>query len=119
MIALRKSITYMNQVDYSFVDKLKFLDARGNTPDQHTYGNFIAMTFYDENAKCSVYFAYNSSSNAFIIELPKLKSNQTWQLYWNTYEFLAKKPNPFPIIIQNEYPITGQTCMIAVSYEKS
>jgi isoamylase/glycogen operon protein len=119
LIALRKSLSFLNQIDYTFIDQIQFLDARGNTPDQHTYGNFIAMTFYDKKQKCRVYFAYNTSSNAFIIELPKIKSNQIWELHWNTYEFLAKKGICFPMTIQNEYPITGQTCMIAISVEKS
>ncbi len=117
LISLRKSLPFFNQETFSFIKEVEFRDAYGNTPDPHSYGNFLAMTFYDPIARCQAFFAFNTSSNPFIIQLPPLKNTKSvWKLYWNTYEFLSKKEQiNHPIDL--EYPITGQTAIIALSFD--
>jgi pullulanase/glycogen debranching enzyme len=119
LIRLRNSIDFLSQQDYSFTAKIKFLDARGNKPDPHSYGNFIAMVFDDPKNHCKVYIAFNSSNNSFIVQLPKTSDGKKWTLQWSTYEFLAKRGHNGSTIIEDQYPITGQSCLIAFQFEKS
>lgn len=114
LISIRKSIGLYASQSYDFLKDLKFMDAYGKKPDAHSYGNFIAMTFYDSLLNRQLYFAFNSSPNAFIVQLPKLEKNEKWKLQFNSYELIGKKDFD-PHFIENEYPITGQTCLIAFS----
>jgi isoamylase/glycogen operon protein len=114
LIQIRELLPFFKQKNYEYLPQILFMDAYGHPPDIHSYGNFIAMSFYDPIQKCHVYCAYNSSQNSFIIKLPKLKDRTKWQLQFNSYEFAAKK-DPNPTYMEYEYPITGQTCIIAIS----
>lgn len=118
LIKFRKSISFFHQENYQFLQSVHFLDSHGNTPDPHSYGNFIGMNFFDPNENCTYYFAYNASPNTFIIRLPKKTSSSKWQLCWNTHEYLAKKETS-TISIENEYQVTGQTCLIAKLFDNS
>ena len=117
LIKIRQSIPFYNQENYSFLKELSFIDANGNPPDLHSYGNFLAMTFYDSQKNCHVYIAFNASLNTFIIRLPNLKQNQKWHLYFNSYSFASKKEIAVNSM-EEDYPITGQTCLIALSCDK-
>jgi isoamylase len=113
LISIRSSIPFFQQNDYSFIKQLSFLDSYGNNPDPHSYGNFIAMSFFDPAIESYVYIAYNCSSNGFVIRLPSHKGSAKWHLAFNSYDFIAKKnykDSPIPV----EYPITPQTTMIAI-----
>ncbi len=113
LIKFRESVLFFNQSNYDFIWNVEFLDSYGSKPDSHTYGNFLAMTFYDKQNKTHFYFAYNAAPNSFIIRLPQIKGVSKWRLIWNTYDYLAKKEisnSPMEL----EFPITEQTCLIAV-----
>lgn len=113
LLQLRDSIPFFSQADYQFLSDLHPLDAFGNPPDLHSYGNFIAFTFYDAHLKASFYIAFNTSSSHFTIKLPHPSTPNGWRLLWNTESFLKKEPFVDLALSINEQ-ITPYTAMIAV-----
>ena len=116
LIALRKTILFYKQEDYSFLEHIKFHDAEGNPPEPHSYGNFLGMSFYDKANKIHFYLALNASTNNFIVKLPKPKTSNPWKLHFDSYYAAAHKKMNI-LSISDEHPITAQTCWIALAQD--